>query len=105
MQHSPFNDSNDLARTQRGSDRFNTELPIELNGVHGLTRNISATGIYFESRADQPPGSIVRCIVEVVVQGEPLKMVCKGEVVRVDHKDGIVGIAVKLANSFFTDMV
>jgi len=23
--------------------------------------------------------------------------------VRVDHKDGVVGIAVKLANSFFTD--
>ncbi|MBV5298732.1 MAG: PilZ domain-containing protein [Rhodoferax sp.] len=78
-------------------------MPIELNGVQGLTRNISATGIYFESQVDQKPGSVVQFIVEVDVQGEKLKMVCKGEVVRVDHKDGVVGIAVKLANSFFTD--
>lgn len=39
-----------------------------------------------------------------MVEGETLKMVCSGEVVRVDHKEAKVGIAVKLANSFFANI-
>ena len=103
MQHNLSSNIRNSVKSKRVADRFDTKLPVELNGVQGLTRNISATGIYFESQADQTPGSMVQFIVEVDVQGEKLKMVCKGEVVRVDHKDGVVGIAVKLANSFFTD--
>ncbi len=91
------------ADSKRLADRFDSQLPIELDGKQGLTRNISATGIYFESQADQAPGSMVQFVVEVEVQGQKLKMVCKGEVVRVDHKDSTVGIAVKLAHSFFAD--
>ena len=103
MQYNPLRNHRNSVKPKRVADRFDTKLPIELNGVQGLTRNISATGVYFESQVDQKPGSVVQFIVEVDVQGEKLKMVCKGEVVRVDHKDGVVGIAVKLANSFFTD--
>lgn len=94
-----------VGRSQRAADRFTSELPIEINGLQGLTRNISATGVYFETTQDQAPGSRVHFVVEVTVNGERLKMVCSGEVVRVDHKDAAVGIAVKLANSFFADTV
>jgi hypothetical protein len=103
MQHSPSHVNGSSVESKRLADRFDSQLPIEFNGKHGLTRNISATGVYFESQADQVPGSVVQFIVEVDVQGQKLKMICKGEVVRVDHKDGVVGIAVKLAHSFFTD--
>jgi hypothetical protein len=88
--------------SKRAADRFALQLPVELNGVLGLTRNISATGVYFESKADVVPGSAVKFIVDVDVQGEKLKMVCKGEVVRVVHDNDVRGIAVKLGNSFFT---
>jgi len=52
---------------------------------------------------DQAPGSKVHFVVEVLVKGERLKMVCAGDVVRVERKLGTVGIAVKLSSSFFTD--
>jgi hypothetical protein len=88
---------------ERGADRFATELPIEMGLVHGLTRNISATGIDFETENAQEPGSRVHLAVEVVVHGERLKLVCDGSVVRVDHKGGVLGIAAKLDGSFFSD--
>lgn len=87
----------------RGADRFDTALPVEMEGAKGLTRNISATGVYFETEATQEPGSRVNFTVQVTVRGEVLKLVCEGEVVRVDHKDGMIGIAAKLGRSFFTN--
>ena len=87
----------------RGTDRFDTELPVEIGGIQGVTRNISASGIYFETEMVQELGSRVHFTVEVNVRGEKLKLVCEGDVVRVDRKDGTVGIAAKLMNSFFAD--
>jgi hypothetical protein len=92
-----------MDRPMRAADRFVSELPVEFSGARGLTRNVSATGVYFETTVDQLPDSKVRFVVDVVVHGEALKMVCSGQVVRVEHKTGTVGIAVKLASSFFTD--
>ncbi|HAL39694.1 MAG TPA: hypothetical protein DCP03_16960 [Polaromonas sp.] len=89
-------------RSARGADRFDTELPDEIGGVQGLTRNISATGIYFETELTQEPGLRVHFTVEVNVRGEKIRLVCEGEVVREDRNDGVLGIAAKLA-SFFAD--
>lgn len=97
-------DSTNDGRPRRSADRCISELPIEINGAQGITRNISATGVYFETTIEPAPGSKVQFTVDVMVEGEALKMVCSGEVVRVDHKEGTVGIAVKLANSFFADI-
>jgi hypothetical protein len=90
-------------KLERGSDRFDTELPVDIDGVQGLTCNISATGIYFETDAAYEPGSRVHFIIEMVVQGQKKKLVCDGEVVRVDHKGSTVGIAARLVESFFAD--
>ena len=67
-----------------------------MDDVQSLTRNICVTGIYFETEAVQTPGSHVRLTVEVTVGGEKTKMVCEGEIVRVESNDGVVGIAVSL---------
>jgi hypothetical protein len=88
---------------ERRADRFDIELPVEMDGVQGLTRNICATGIYFETDMAQAPGSHVRFTVEVTIRGEKTKMVCEGEVVRVENKDGVLGVAVELSSSFFSD--
>lgn len=88
---------------ERGSDRFETELQVNIDGVGGLTRNISATGIYFETGTVHEPGSRVHFTIEMMVQGQKKKLVCDGEVVRVDHKGSTVGIAARLVESFFAD--
>lgn len=90
-------------KPERRADRFDVELPVEMDGVQGLTRNICATGIYFETDMAQAPGSHVRFTVEVTIRGEKSKMVCEGEVVRVENKDGVVGVAVELSSSFFSN--
>lgn len=90
---------------ERGADRFNTELAVEMAGVPGLTRNISASGIYFETESAQVPGSRVCFTVEVHARGEKFKLACEGEVVRVDRCGGVLGIAAKLERSFFSDLV
>ena len=92
-----------LADGQRSADRFDTQLPVEIDGIPSLTRNISATGMYVETDTHQTPGSHIHFTVEVVVWGKKLKLVCDGEVVRVDQKGDKTGIAVKLDNSFFAN--
>lgn len=72
--------------------------------MQGLTRNISATGIYFESEVAQEPGSPVRFTVEVSVRGEKLKLDCEGEVVRINRKEGLLGTAAKFKSAFFSDV-
>lgn len=88
---------------ERDSDRLDTRLPLEIDGIQGLTRNLSATGIYFETQLVQEPGSRVHVTVEVDFRGEKLKLVCEGEVVRVEYHPGGLGIAARLENSFFSD--
>lgn len=89
----------------RSADRFNAEMPVELDGIKGFTRNISATGVYFETDiAQAAPGKPISLTIEVTMGGEKLQLVCEGEVVRVETKrDGTVGIAAKLRNSFFSN--
>lgn len=92
-------------RGQRLADRFASELPIHLNGVDGLTKNVSATGVYFETTASADPGSKVTFMVEVAINGQSVNMVCSGLVVRVERQPDKVGVAVKLTSSFFTDAI
>ncbi|MBV5298104.1 MAG: hypothetical protein JZU64_08205 [Rhodoferax sp.] len=65
MQNNPSTENSGQSKTLRLADRFDTELPIELDGIPGLTKNISATGIYFESQINQAPGSVVQFVVDV----------------------------------------
>ncbi|MBT9505788.1 PilZ domain-containing protein [Rhodoferax sp.] len=104
MEHKKTQNQPPGVKHDRGADRFDTALAVEMGGVQGLTRNISATGIYFETETTQEPGSRVQFTVEVNVRGEKLKLVCEGEVTRVDRKDGTLGIAAKLVSSFFADV-
>ena len=89
----------------RGADRFVTKMPIEIGGIAGFTRNVSATGIYFETAATKEPGSHVYLTVKWSIRGEKLTLGCEGEVVRIDRNNGKLGIAAKLSGSFFADAV
>ncbi|WP_296444417.1 PilZ domain-containing protein [Rhodoferax sp. UBA5149] len=103
MKHIKTQSKTSNLKYERGADRFDTELPVDIGGIQGLTRNISASGIYFETETTQEPGPRVNFTVEVNVRGQRLKLVCEGEVVRVGRNDGVLGIAAKLLSSFFSD--
>ncbi len=92
------------AHAPRSADRFDTELPVEIDGIKSLTKNISATGVFFETDTRQVPGSRIQFKVEVVIRGQKFKLIYNGEVTRVEKNDDKTGVAVKLDTSFFADI-
>lgn len=105
MKHLKKHSTSAPLKSQRGADRFESTLPVEFAHAYGWTRNISATGVYFETDLVPEPGSRVHFAVELVSQGEKRKLFCDGEVVRVDRNNGVLGIAAKLTGSFFSEAV
>ncbi len=78
-----------------------TVLAVDLEGSRAWTRDVSATGVYFETSDTRPLGSLVNFLLEVTVSGERINLIGEGEVVRVDAQpDGKFGIAARLRTSF-----
>ena len=85
---------------ERAEHRFLTVLAIDVDGSPGWTKDVSATGVYFEANAPRALGSTVKLLLEVTISGEKLKLLCEGEVVRIDQKaHGKVGLAARLRSS------
>ena len=86
---------------QRTAVRFDTHLPIRIDGAQGVAHNISNTGIYFETDAQQSPGQLVNVLVEYQAQGRKRQLQCEGQVLRVIREDGRVAVAARLLTPFF----
>jgi len=80
----------------RADARVNSQLPVQLNGVEGKSRDISASGIYFEIDESNDIGSTIQFSVELDTPGGVIHLVCEGEVVRLEKRDGKLGIAAKI---------
>jgi hypothetical protein len=78
------------------ASRVSSCLPVSINGKAGVTRDISATGIFFEIDEDHEEGSQIHFEVELDTPGGPLMLVCKGKVVRVTKEGGRSAIAAKI---------
>ena len=82
---------------QRADPREQLVLPLKLGEARlGMTRDISATGLYFEVHGDY----VVQGTLDFELQlPEPrMKFTAIGQVVRIEHSDGKTGIAVRLLN-------
>ena len=80
-------------------ERIPCEHPVNLGNAKGVTRNISATGMYFENGASYAPGNRINFTVEFDSPGGKLLLKCDGQIVRVEPHDGEVGVAVKIIKS------
>ena len=86
---------------RRASARDCLSLPIALpNGESGMTRDVSADGLYFTL----PSGSEVDdwLHIEFAVPSAGLKFSAAGEVVRVEHGATQDGVALRLHSSKLT---
>ena len=72
----------------RTGKRFPLQLPIRVAGKNGVTKNVSAAGIYLDSEADVSVGSQIEfdLILPAEIVGGPkdVHVLCTGHVVRVD---------------------
>lgn len=89
-----------LAREKRREGRLPATRPVRLDRGIGVTRNISASGVFFETNVEYAEGSEIGFAIALDgLQGEKLMLESCGEVVRVERRAGKVGIAARIVSS------
>lgn len=90
-------------REQRAAARFDTRMPVATAHGAGVTRNISARGVYFETDVVPRKGALVNFFVEYTLHGRRHRLLCEGKVVRVEPQGARVGVAARLVAPFFDE--
>jgi Tfp pilus assembly protein PilZ len=88
-----------LDRNKRREERVVTEVPVDLGGTKGITRNVSASGIFLEIDAGYALGSSMAFEVELNTPGGKMRLKGKGSIVRVEPRDKKAGVAMKITES------
>jgi hypothetical protein len=86
-------------REQRTEERVFTALPVDLGNGTGVTRDVSASGIFFEIDSNYRLGSAIEFVVEMHTPGGKMLLKCEGEIVRIEPRGPRVGVAVKITTS------
>ena len=84
---------------KRSEERVFTELPVDLGSAAGLTRNVSAGGVFFETEASYRLASKIEFAVELDTPGGKMLLKCEGEIVRIEPRGARVGVAVHIIES------
>ena len=81
---------------RRQARRYRIAVPVELDHGTGLTRDISTSGIFFETDQSCSVGTTLSfsLVLEHADPGGPVRLQCQGEVVRVEQRESKVGVAV-----------
>ena len=89
-----------LAMDNRQEDRISAKRPVRLEHGSGITRNISASGVFFETVGHYVPGNRITFAIELRGVGEENVLLdCQGTIVRVENKANRVGVGVKIVAS------
>jgi Tfp pilus assembly protein PilZ len=78
-------------------ERYKLALPLQLKNGAGITRDISTSGIFFETESAYAIGDMIRLLLNF--GHETLQ--CEARVVRVEPRDGQFGVAVELKSYVF----
>jgi hypothetical protein len=84
----------------RREERTVTSLPVRVeNKQAGFTRDMSASGAYFETDLEYKIGSAIEFAIEFQgADGSVTNLACVGRIVRVEPRGaGRVGVAVKIS--------
>ena len=88
-----------INKNQRHEERVNVTLPVRLDAVRGLTRDVSAGGICFAVDANYSTGSEISFVIEMEAFGAGMLVKCKGYIVRTQALGQKIGVAVKLTEA------
>jgi hypothetical protein len=83
---------------RRRAWRYPVHLDVNLENGKGVSRDVSASGIYFETDAALTPGQVINfsfCL-EKVYPDVRLDLKCAGTIARIDQRGGRVGVAVTI---------
>ena len=82
---------------RRGAQRYRLARPVRLTGATGITRDISTTGVFFETAQSHSVGDAIRLSVDF----GNTTLQCEGSIVRVEKLDSKFGVAVELTSYIF----
>ena len=87
----------------RRTIRHRGAFPVKLESAHGVTRDFSSSGIFFETDQSFAPGHTIEftIVLEYVDPQRPVHLKCRGQIVRVEKKDHKLGIAAKIKSYVF----
>lgn len=89
-----------MKNEHRIEPREQVSLSLQLvDGVNGVTRDISASGLFFETDSEQRVGSLIAFEIELDTPGGPMKLKAKGQIVRILSRGSKTGVGVKLLDS------
>jgi len=84
----------------RTAPREQIKLPVALaGGEQTVTRDISATGLFFEMDSVQQVGGLIDLEIELDTPGGPVKLKAQGRIMRIEQRAGKTGVGVKLLSS------
>ncbi len=88
---------------KRETQRVSVALPVELDAGRGTTRDVSVSGVFFETGHSFLLGSPISfsLVLEHVDPIGPVRLHCQGSVVRVERRSGTVGVAVAINSHRF----
>jgi len=87
---------------KRTGQRIHTALPVHLSSAEGITRDVSASGVFFWiSESVCAPGELISFSVELKRPEGRMMLKCQGDVVRTELRNGEMGVAVKITESAF----
>ena len=88
-----------LETERRRSTRYPANLVVEMEDRKGVTRNVSAAGVYVEMRERPVDGKPVHfTLVLEHATPKPIRLACVGDVVRVEPHGEAYGIALAITS-------
>ena len=85
-------------KEKRRGRRVAAALPVAVQGQPALSRDVSASGIFLETEAGYALGSPVSMALDLDTPWGKVMFRCEGRIVRVEHRDDKVGVAVRFSD-------
>ncbi len=89
---------------KRQAQRISVALPVELENGKGVTRDVSVSGVFFETDLLFSLGTPISffLILEHADPVGPIRIQCQGNIVRVEPRHGKLGVAVAIDSHRFS---
>jgi hypothetical protein len=91
----------------RVAPRFTADMPVLAGGGQGVARDLSSSGVFFETNGSFSAGQPIEfsIVLEHLYPDRPVRLNCKGSIVRVEQKGTKVGVATTIDSYTIEDHV
>lgn len=81
---------------KRRENRIYAALTVSLQNARGVTRDMSASGVFFWTNGTHTIGDLLGFSIELKTAGDRMMWICLGDVARTERRGNDVGVAVKI---------